>query len=120
MAPFIRYDLLREKDKAIPGEPAEREFADALARAKRARGLTQKGLAAALGTSQATVSKLLSGRQRPRPRLALRIEKFVSSSEETEAPIGITAVAAAYAQSADFRRLCDAALKLYDLENINE
>lgn len=104
-------------DSADGGTLGRRGLAARLVRAKRARGMTQQALAGTLAVSQATASKLLRGRQAPRPDLAMRIESFIAEGGADASVDGIDAVVAAYEASAEFRRLCHAALALM---NANE
>ena len=61
--------------------PDDPDFiATSLERARRDRGLSQAGLALVLGTSQSTVSKMLSAGQNPRPALRAAIKRFVDDS----------------------------------------
>lgn len=93
---------------------ARARIADALTQAKRTAGLTQQGLAEALGTSQATISKLLRGDQDARPALAARIDALIARQDNPDRRFGLDEVIEAYGRSRKFRRLCVAVLALMD------
>lgn len=98
-------------------------IAAALERARREDGLSQEALARTLGSSQANISKLLRGQQRPRPELEASIRSYLAAR-----PAGVAhpseawtrRLLAACERSPAFRDVIDAALLLVNENEYSE
>ena len=106
---------IRKVCRAMPSGVHPDFVATTLERARRDRGLSQTGLARVLGTSQSTVSKLLSAGQNPRPALRAAIRRFVDDAlgdAGSEPPDLLVHVQEASNHSEPFRKLLFAAVNL--------